>query len=56
MNDVKLNAFDVINLIDKEWLRSLVSKEKEVMNWFQQYISETEQGESNTGNTHLCQL
>lgn len=56
VNDVKLKACDVINIINKEWLRSLVGEEKNVMNWFQQYIEETEEGESNTGDVHLCQL
>ena len=46
----KLNASDVINLINKEWLRSLVGEEEKVMNWFQQYIRETEQVESSPGN------
>ena len=35
VNNVKLNASDVINLINKEWLISLVGEENKVMNWFQ---------------------
>ena len=42
VNNVKLNASDVINLI-KEWLRRLVGEEDKVMNWFQKDIRETEQ-------------
>ena len=56
VNDVKLNASDVINLINKEWLRSLVGEEEKVMNWFQQYIRETEQVESSPGNGIFVQI
>ena len=56
VNDVKLNASDVINLINKEWLRSLVGKEEKVMNWFQQYIRETEQVECSPGNGIFVQI